>query len=329
MATVARTAKPYVAAAGPPAAVITATHPSVAARNTPTQASTRSRRTRSAIVARNGASSAAGAMRAAVTAPTAATPPSRNATTPSATMNALSLAHIAANEIWARRSGPLCATWPSAAAQSRNLGEKRAITTRLSQSAPTPARESRTPAWAGRNHPGGVMPEHPSSATVVPWTRLGRCPTARHAEWKEPLRSWRSRRSESRRRLQRPCARRAPLCDTDRCIRLLTRLPSTERGYPSITRGRSRDRMNVTIIGTGNMARGIGSRLLAGGHHVTVLAEQPADAEEVLKDLGAKGSAKAGSVRRRDLRRGSHARRYYLDAQAALTSTATHCPGRS
>jgi predicted dinucleotide-binding enzyme len=67
--------------------------------------------------------------------------------------------------------------------------------------------------------------------------------------------------------------------------------------------------MNVTIIGTGNMARGIGSRLLAGGHHVTVLAEQPADAEEVLKDLGAKGSAKAGSVRRRDLRRGSRARR--------------------
>jgi hypothetical protein len=52
------------------------------------------------------------------TAPTAATPPSRNATTASATMNALSPAHIAANEVWARRSGPLCATWPSAPAQS-------------------------------------------------------------------------------------------------------------------------------------------------------------------------------------------------------------------
>src|SRR3954452_13096419 len=60
-------------------------------------------------------------------------------------MSALSPARIEANEIWARRGGPPCAPWPSAAAQSRNLGEKRATTTRLSQSAPTPARESRPP----------------------------------------------------------------------------------------------------------------------------------------------------------------------------------------
>jgi 3-hydroxyisobutyrate dehydrogenase-like beta-hydroxyacid dehydrogenase len=32
--------------------------------------------------------------------------------------------------------------------------------------------------------------------------------------------------------------------------------------------------MNVTIIGTGNMARGIGARLLAGGHEVTVLGKE-------------------------------------------------------
>ena len=115
---------------------------------------TRSRRTRSAIVARNGASSAAAAMRAAVTAPTAATPPSRNATTPSATMNALSPAHIAANEICARRSGPLCATWPSAPAQSRNLGATRAPTTRLSQGAP-PRHESRPPRGPPFNPPPG------------------------------------------------------------------------------------------------------------------------------------------------------------------------------
>ena len=31
--------------------------------------------------------------------------------------------------------------------------------------------------------------------------------------------------------------------------------------------------MNVTIIGTGNMARGIGTRLIAGGHDVTVLGK--------------------------------------------------------
>jgi hypothetical protein len=105
-ATVATTAKPYVTAGGPSLAVTTAAPASIAPRTNPTQIRTCSRRTRSAIVARNGASNAAVAMRTAVTAPTAATPPSRNATTASPTMNALSPAHIAANEIWARRSGP-------------------------------------------------------------------------------------------------------------------------------------------------------------------------------------------------------------------------------
>lgn len=52
--------------------------------------------------------------------------------------------------------------------------------------------------------------------------------------------------------------------------------------------------MNVTIVGTGNMARGIGSRLVAGGHNVTVLGKETADAEEVLPDLGANGAAQAG-----------------------------------
>ena len=52
--------------------------------------------------------------------------------------------------------------------------------------------------------------------------------------------------------------------------------------------------MNVTIIGTGNMARGIGSRLLAGGHQVTVLGKEVEAAEEVLRDLGAEGSAEGG-----------------------------------
>jgi predicted dinucleotide-binding enzyme len=52
--------------------------------------------------------------------------------------------------------------------------------------------------------------------------------------------------------------------------------------------------MNVTIIGTGKMARGIGTRLVAGGHDVTVLGKEAADAEEVVRDLGADGSASAG-----------------------------------
>jgi 8-hydroxy-5-deazaflavin:NADPH oxidoreductase len=52
--------------------------------------------------------------------------------------------------------------------------------------------------------------------------------------------------------------------------------------------------MNVTIIGTGNMARGIGARLLTGGHEVTVLGKEATDAEAVVADLGDQRSAKAG-----------------------------------
>lgn len=52
--------------------------------------------------------------------------------------------------------------------------------------------------------------------------------------------------------------------------------------------------MNVTIIGTGNMARGIGTRLVTGGHDVTVLGKETEDAEAVVSDIGAEGSAKAG-----------------------------------
>jgi NADPH-dependent F420 reductase len=52
--------------------------------------------------------------------------------------------------------------------------------------------------------------------------------------------------------------------------------------------------MNVTIIGTGNMARGIGSRLVAGGHRVTVLGKEVEAAEEAVSDLDAGESAAAG-----------------------------------
>ncbi len=52
--------------------------------------------------------------------------------------------------------------------------------------------------------------------------------------------------------------------------------------------------MNVTIIGTGKMARAIGRRLLAGGHDVTVLGKRAEDAEAVVGELGGDGSARAG-----------------------------------
>jgi NADPH-dependent F420 reductase len=50
--------------------------------------------------------------------------------------------------------------------------------------------------------------------------------------------------------------------------------------------------MNVTIIGTGNMARGIGARLLAGGNALTIAGKDNEAAEAVARDLGAQDSAK-------------------------------------
>jgi 8-hydroxy-5-deazaflavin:NADPH oxidoreductase len=50
--------------------------------------------------------------------------------------------------------------------------------------------------------------------------------------------------------------------------------------------------MQITIIGTGNMARGIGTRALAGGHDVTFVGTDPSKAEALAGELG--GSAKAG-----------------------------------
>ena len=51
--------------------------------------------------------------------------------------------------------------------------------------------------------------------------------------------------------------------------------------------------MDVTIIGTGNMARGIGSRILAGGHKLTIVGKSAELAEGVVADLG-DGAATAG-----------------------------------
>jgi 8-hydroxy-5-deazaflavin:NADPH oxidoreductase len=50
--------------------------------------------------------------------------------------------------------------------------------------------------------------------------------------------------------------------------------------------------MDVTIIGTGNMARGIGSRVLAGGHNLTVVGKDSQSAEAVAAELGDGASVK-------------------------------------
>jgi len=45
--------------------------------------------------------------------------------------------------------------------------------------------------------------------------------------------------------------------------------------------------MNVTIIGAGNMGRGIGTRLVAGGHSVTFVDANPETAEKAAADVRA------------------------------------------
>ena len=76
--------------------------------------------------------------------------------------------------------------------------------------------------------------------------------------------------------------------------------------------------MNVTIIGTGNMARAIGKRLVAGGHGVTVLGKETADAEAVLSDIAADGSANAGRSGEPVADDVIVLAVYYPDAQAAV-----------
>ena len=52
--------------------------------------------------------------------------------------------------------------------------------------------------------------------------------------------------------------------------------------------------MDITIVGTGNMARGIATRALAGGHGVTLHGTELAKAEALADELG--GSISAGTV---------------------------------
>jgi NADPH-dependent F420 reductase len=51
--------------------------------------------------------------------------------------------------------------------------------------------------------------------------------------------------------------------------------------------------MNITVIGTGNMARGIGTRALAGGNNVTVVGHTPDKAKELAAEL--QGAATSGA----------------------------------
>src|SRR5512138_382669 len=64
--------------------------------------------------------------------------------------------------------------------------------------------------------------------------------------------------------------------------------------------------MNVTIIGAGNMGRGIGTRLVAGGHSVTFVDANPEVAEKTAADVksAAKGGAKVSTASLGDVQLG-------------------------
>lgn len=51
--------------------------------------------------------------------------------------------------------------------------------------------------------------------------------------------------------------------------------------------------MNVTIIGAGNMGRGIGSRAVRGGHTVTIIDRDPGEAQRLAGELNGQGSGSA------------------------------------
>jgi len=89
--------------------------------------------------------------------------------------------------------------------------------------------------------------------------------------------------------------------------------------------------MDITIIGTGNMARGIGTRALAGGHSLTVVGKDSESAEEVgaaLRESGAEGpiaTAVAGDELGGDL---VVLAVYYPDARAAVEQYADQLSGK-
>ncbi|MBA3264199.1 MAG: NAD(P)-binding domain-containing protein [Thermoleophilaceae bacterium] len=90
--------------------------------------------------------------------------------------------------------------------------------------------------------------------------------------------------------------------------------------------------MDVTIIGTGNMARGIGTRALAGGHNVTVVGKDSEHAQEAvsaIQEAGRGGSVAAGVAG--DAIDGDLVvlAVYYADARAAVEQYADQLSGKT
>lgn len=89
--------------------------------------------------------------------------------------------------------------------------------------------------------------------------------------------------------------------------------------------------MNVTIVGTGNMARAVGARVLAGGHDLTVVGKDEASAEEVTAELaraageGSVSAAAPGDPITDDV---VVLAIYYADAREAVEQSAEQLAGK-
>jgi 8-hydroxy-5-deazaflavin:NADPH oxidoreductase len=89
--------------------------------------------------------------------------------------------------------------------------------------------------------------------------------------------------------------------------------------------------MNVTIIGTGNMARGIGTRAIAGGQDVTVVGKEEASAQQVVRELSsASGEGGVSGAAERDAIDGDVVvlAVYYPDAREAVERYAHQLAGK-
>jgi predicted dinucleotide-binding enzyme len=86
--------------------------------------------------------------------------------------------------------------------------------------------------------------------------------------------------------------------------------------------------MHVTLIGTGNMARGIGSRVLAGGHHLTVVGKDAQRAEAVAADIGGEGIVRTAVVGDPLEAEVVVLAVYYPDARAAVERYADQLAGK-
>jgi 8-hydroxy-5-deazaflavin:NADPH oxidoreductase len=86
--------------------------------------------------------------------------------------------------------------------------------------------------------------------------------------------------------------------------------------------------MHVTLIGTGNMARGIGSRVLAGGHELTIVGKDAQRAEAVAADIGGEGTVRIAVIG--DPIEGEVAvlAVYYPDARGAVEQYADQLAGK-